>query len=383
MGINISVEEVAIFESFRVKVSEQDVILLQAGIKPDEQDVKIREFLDINRAQQSQYMSNLIKDKNEIKQLQEQVESGYYESKEHYEELGESDCVSITKNEDSDDESMADSLNDRFRNLAIPPSMKALGKTPERRESIGMTVAKLQDANKIMMTNHGRKYKYVKLYKLNQTIGHTRILMKNIPKHVTKEMLVEAIRENMGNPGELNYKIKEEMINVETEVEVQILDKKFKGLWSIPCNRKYNERRFNNNNNRGSFQERLQNRDNHREARPDFKDRRQFFGQEQTVYQLTYKEQSIDQDSKMTTIKDRVIETDIWVTEDITTAVAPDTMEERIEESTVALGATKNFNKTNKNRKDDRGKEKIKEIDEEESIEILIKKYKKIKYNKR
>ncbi|RIA97503.1 hypothetical protein C1645_732353 [Glomus cerebriforme] len=61
-------------------------------------------------------------------------ESGYYESKEHYEKAGESDCASMTKNDESDDESMADSLNDRFRNLAIPPSLKSLGKRKEVEE---------------------------------------------------------------------------------------------------------------------------------------------------------------------------------------------------------------------------------------------------------
>ncbi|RIA84236.1 hypothetical protein C1645_742473 [Glomus cerebriforme] len=184
---------------------------------PEEQDVKIRKFLDINGATaallrtiatlihektkeqinelcKAQYMSNMIKDKNEIKQLQVQVETiiqqyrskiltlygqithinkklqltitkkntlknaigvekveillketGYYELKEYYEEMDESDCASITKNEHSNDESMANSLNDRFRNLAILPSMKAIGKRPERKELIEKKVYTKQE----------------------------------------------------------------------------------------------------------------------------------------------------------------------------------------------------------------------------------------------
>ncbi|RIA81609.1 hypothetical protein C1645_744400 [Glomus cerebriforme] len=172
---------------------------------PEEQDVKIRKFLDINRATavllrmiatlihekmkeqtnelcKAQYMLTIIKDKNKIKQLQVQVEimtqqyrseiltmhrqimnlnkklqltitkrntlkkcngngksennikkNGILQIKEHYEKMSESDCASITKNEDSDDESMANSLNDRFRILVILPSMKILGKRPEKK----------------------------------------------------------------------------------------------------------------------------------------------------------------------------------------------------------------------------------------------------------
>ncbi|RIA79142.1 hypothetical protein C1645_746104 [Glomus cerebriforme] len=388
MGVTVSVEEVAIFEGFGAKeVVEQDATLLQAGIRPEEQDVKIREFLNINGAtaalirmiatlihektteqsnelNKAQYMLSIVKDKNEIKQLQNHIEMltqqynqdmaamqdqvmklevslqqvttekntltnaigsekavmltheiGSFESKEHYEELNESDCASVTKNEESDDESMADSFVDRFRELKIPQSLKVLGKRQIEKEPIEnaltsetgnslkdsihatkkkenhegkqsfskhvlgvniatcgvnkeeltqmikddmissnvnfeqikevfanhnnhmtVTVATLQEANKIMMTKYNRQYTYVKLYELNQTIGHTKIILKNIPKHVTKQMLTTAIKENIGNTGELIYKVNKYSTDVETTVKVQIADKKFKELWSIPCN---------------------------------------------------------------------------------------------------------------------------------------------------
>ncbi|RIA96981.1 hypothetical protein C1645_856011 [Glomus cerebriforme] len=389
MGINISTEEVAIFEGFGAKqVQEQDNTLLLAGITPEEQDVIIREFLNINGATaalirtiatlvhaktkgqteslcQAEYIANLLGDKNEIKQLQEQItlltnkyieteqtakakieelsnkllevttdkntlqnaygderaimvtkEIGYFESKEHYRDLDESDYASSIRNE-SDDESMTESLTNRFRNLEIPQSIKAKGKRPEgkvdepmevetknekgnslnnsihatkkknqhkenqsfQKHVLGVncaacgvnkeelmqlikedmitcnisyeqikeifvnhnnhmtvTVAQLSDANKIMMKDHGRKYKYVKLYELNQTIGHTKILLKNVSKHVTREMLVKAVEENIGTIGDLEYKMKKANIDVEVEVEVQIPDTKFRDIWSIACN---------------------------------------------------------------------------------------------------------------------------------------------------
>ncbi|RIA90050.1 hypothetical protein C1645_738145 [Glomus cerebriforme] len=97
MGINISTEEVAVFEGFGAKqVQDQDATLLSAGIKPEDQDVNIRSFLNINGATaaliriiatlvhaktkeqtealcKAEYMSSLFKDKNEIKHLQEQI----------------------------------------------------------------------------------------------------------------------------------------------------------------------------------------------------------------------------------------------------------------------------------------------------------------------
>ncbi|RIA81858.1 hypothetical protein C1645_836266 [Glomus cerebriforme] len=98
MGIMVLVEEVAIFEGFGAKeVSEQDVTLLQVGITPVEQDIKIREFLNTNGAMaalikmiatlvhakikeqikelcKTGYIANLLANKNEIKQLQLQIE---------------------------------------------------------------------------------------------------------------------------------------------------------------------------------------------------------------------------------------------------------------------------------------------------------------------
>ncbi|RIA80310.1 hypothetical protein C1645_810499 [Glomus cerebriforme] len=389
MGINISTEEVAIFEGFGAKqVQEQDNTLLLAGITPEEQDIMIRKFLDINGATaalirtiatlvhektkgqteslcQAEYMSNLLRDKNEIKQLQEQItiltnkyretertakaqiedlsnklqevitdrntlqnaygderaimvtrETGYYESKDHYRDLDESDCASSIRNE-TDDESMTDSLTNRFKTLEIPQSIKAKGKRPEGKEEEPMeievkdkkgnslnnsihatkkkhqhkekqssqkhvlgvncaacgvnkeelmqlikedmitcnisyehiqeifvnhnnhmtvTVAQLNDANKIIMKDHGREYKYVKLYELNQTIGHTKILLKNVSKHVTREMLTKAVEDTIGTIGEIEYKMKKTSTDVEVEVEVQIPDKKFLDTWSIACN---------------------------------------------------------------------------------------------------------------------------------------------------
>ncbi|RIA90392.1 hypothetical protein C1645_737903 [Glomus cerebriforme] len=130
---------------------------------------------------QAEYMSKLLSDKNEIKQLQEQItiltnkyikteqtaknkieklsnklqevitdrntlqnaygdervimvmkETGYYESKEHYRNVVESDCTSSIRCE-SDDESMAESLTNRFRNLKIPKSVKVMRKKPVRK----------------------------------------------------------------------------------------------------------------------------------------------------------------------------------------------------------------------------------------------------------
>ncbi|RIA94536.1 hypothetical protein C1645_864642 [Glomus cerebriforme] len=99
-----------------------------------------------------------------------------------------------------------------------------------------VTVAQLSDANKIMMKDHRRQYNYVKLYELNQTIGNTKILLKNVSKHVTREMLTKAVEENIGSLVELKYKMKNTNIDVEAEVEVQIPDTKFRDTWSIPCN---------------------------------------------------------------------------------------------------------------------------------------------------
>ncbi|RIA95367.1 hypothetical protein C1645_803040 [Glomus cerebriforme] len=389
MGINISTEEVAIFDGFGAKaVQEQDHILITAGITPEEQDVIIREFLNINGATaaliriiatlvhtktkmqteslcHAEHMSNLLKDKNEIKQLQEQVtllsnkilvneqiargqieelsnklqeaitdrnmlqnayeeekatmvirEIEYYESKAHYRDLDESDYASSIRN-DSDDESMPESIDKRLRSLKISDSLKTKGKKlvgkdeepmeievkdekgnslndllhatkkknqHEEKQSIQkhvlgvncaacgvnkeelmqlikedmitcnisyeqikeifvnhnnymtVMVTQLRDANRIMMNNHGREYKYVKLYELNQTIGHTKILLKNMSKHVTREMIIKAIEENIGAVGLLNYKTNNANIDVEVEIEVQIPDRKFRDIWSFACN---------------------------------------------------------------------------------------------------------------------------------------------------
>ncbi|RIA79472.1 hypothetical protein C1645_845847 [Glomus cerebriforme] len=241
MGINISTKEVVIFESFGAKqVQEQDKTLLLVGITPEEQDVIIREFLNINRVTatlirtiatlvhvktkgqteslcQAEYMSNLLRDKNEIKQLQEQItsltnknietkqiakvkieelsnklqevitdrntlqnaygderaimvmkETGYYESKEHYRELDESDCASSIRNE-SDDESMTESLTNRFRNLKIPQSIKAKGKRPVGKAEEPMEIeAKDEKGNSLNNSIHATKNKIQ--YKKNKVL---------------------------------------------------------------------------------------------------------------------------------------------------------------------------------------------------------------------
>ncbi|RIA83902.1 hypothetical protein C1645_833111 [Glomus cerebriforme] len=172
MSINISTEEVVIFEGFGVKqVQEQDNTLLLAGITPEEQDVIIRKFLDINSATAAliRIIATLLQEqitiltnkyieteqtaKNKIEELSNKLqevitdrntlqnaygderaimvtrETGYYESKEHYRDVVESDCVLSIRGE-SDDESMAESLTNRFKNLKIPKSVKAIGKKP-------------------------------------------------------------------------------------------------------------------------------------------------------------------------------------------------------------------------------------------------------------
>ncbi|RIA90919.1 hypothetical protein C1645_737510 [Glomus cerebriforme] len=84
-------------------------------------------------AEMNETMQQVVTDRNTLKNAlgTEKAELLLRESG-YYEEPGESDCASSTKNDDSDDESMAD----RFRNLAIPPSMKSLGKRKEVEEPI-------------------------------------------------------------------------------------------------------------------------------------------------------------------------------------------------------------------------------------------------------
>ncbi|RIA83903.1 hypothetical protein C1645_833112 [Glomus cerebriforme] len=50
-------------------------------------------------------------------------------------------------------------------------------------------------------------------------------------------MLTKAVEENIGNIGEIEYKMKKASIDVEVEVKVQIPDIKFRNTWSIACNR--------------------------------------------------------------------------------------------------------------------------------------------------
>ncbi|RIA94260.1 hypothetical protein C1645_734950 [Glomus cerebriforme] len=326
MGINISTEEVAIFEGFGAKqVQEQDATLLAAEqlVTLTNQYIEAEKFAKHRIEELSNKLQETITDRNTLKnaygEKQPEIllrETGYYESKAHYADPNESDCASSIIN-DSEDESMTESLTNRFRNMEIPQSVTARGKRPvgvedepietkennkngrslnnsihatkkkiqhEEKQSfhkhvlgvncaasgvtnegleqmikedmissnisyeqikeifvnhnnhMTVTVAQLKDANKIMMTDHGRKYKYVKLYELNQTIGHTKILLKNVSKHVTKEMIKEAVEGKIGTVGKLNYKVNEVRIDVEVEVEVQIPDQKFKEMWSIGCN---------------------------------------------------------------------------------------------------------------------------------------------------
>ncbi|RIA83198.1 hypothetical protein C1645_834179 [Glomus cerebriforme] len=218
MGITISVEEVAIFEGFGAKeVKEKDATLLQAGKCLTQQYMSEKMALEEQTTRMNEKIQQLVTERNTIKnalgiEKAEMLlrESGYYESKEHYEKAGESDCASMTKNDESDDESMADSLNDRFRNLTILPSLKSLGKRKEVEEPMEIIRSKIGN---FLKDNACDK-------EIEQTQGKIKLLQ---------------IR-SRGNLGELNYKIKEELIDVETEVEVQILDKKFKDMWSIPCN---------------------------------------------------------------------------------------------------------------------------------------------------
>ncbi|RIA94004.1 hypothetical protein C1645_735111 [Glomus cerebriforme] len=125
MGITVSIEEVTIFEDTMTLQFSSEISTLQEQAK----------YMN-EKLQQTLTERNTLK--NEIGVEKAEIllkETGYYESKEYYKETDETDCASMTKIEESDDESITESLNDRFRNLAIPPSMKAIGKRPVSADS--------------------------------------------------------------------------------------------------------------------------------------------------------------------------------------------------------------------------------------------------------
>ncbi|RIA79909.1 hypothetical protein C1645_839656 [Glomus cerebriforme] len=248
MGINISTEEVAIFESFGAKqIQDQDATLLSAGIKPKEQDINIRSFLDINGTTAAliktiailqivtitnQYIEAEKLVKNQINELSIKLQeiitdwntiknaygekkaelilrkTGYYELKAHYMDPDESDCTLSIKN-DSDneigieDEPIEMNTNDQNRrslNNSIHVTKKKvqyMEKQSFHKHILGVNCIASEVTNKEL--EQMIKEDMIALYELNQTISHTKILLKNVPKHVTKEMLKDTVEAKIRN----------------------------------------------------------------------------------------------------------------------------------------------------------------------------------------
>ncbi|RIA88291.1 hypothetical protein C1645_826549 [Glomus cerebriforme] len=259
MGIMISVEEVMLFESFSAKeVSKQDATLLQAGIQPEEQDMKIREFLNIN----GQKAQAILK------------ETGCSERKEYYyEEEEEGYCASMDL--ESDDESIVNLVSNRFKEIEIRPSEKSLRK--QEKSSAPIDNKEIQKGNSLQDLIHATKKlnKHEKMQsdqqhilgimQINYTATKEEMLQKinddvinlnvnftkierfvnqyhhyekqiSIPKHMTSEMMKNTIKDQIGEIEDLNFRIKDEYIDVDGAVRVNIPDMKFKSLWSIACN---------------------------------------------------------------------------------------------------------------------------------------------------